>query len=632
MTTPADKNFLCRLTSCFWEPFYQTHEFQPSLYEQLCEFESEYDKTTSQPEFLKTDIERLALKLNNIAENIAITPLKHDELCKIYELTDRLMILCPINSVLWKSMARPVQELTQRLHPFFEPPTSRADLAMRNPKASRLHRDITQVIVFGDQHSFRAAFNETKHSKLLFSIKNQNEVRLEVTTSLDLRIQEAVQKFVTHIPFGIENFYRTEKIFQLISHFNSRKNVASQLAPQLYHQLFVVKQSYLNMVMQAAGIPSPSPLEYSAQGDWMIEKNETIESLNDFLDRTGNREEIAIQIVQFLVLEKTFGIYAMGDSETELNPKYTNIFEIRGKTLFCSLPRKKIEFLIIPFTQRLDEVCRYIEKAYPELAAHIPRVKEEVLMAPNPSEAIKLLHDGFLSGLLKNNHPLNKAIATILLQLPESFFSARVSLESFQTLEDFYLYCRFHLELANGEFEAKSSFESLFLNCKELILGIPDKDKAHPLQNGTDFSKVIDWDILMRSKIRFQAIKEIVQLYELNPEKPLQLHAEDLITALVKKLNEDPILKEENPMQHPTIGEFFLGIFWAGFIEELNSWSDYTAIPISLQSEIILIASGIQSPENKQEDLEKILYENFVIYKNNRISAIAKSALNDLFG
>ena len=240
-----------------------------------------------------------------------------------------------------------------------------------------------------------------------------------------------------------------------------------------------------------------------------------------------------------------------------------------------------------------------------------------------PTPSTRVQH----SGRLKKDQPINNAIASTCLELPEAFFSNPIAWDTFRSPQDFYLYCKFHLEISMSSLNGESSFDTLFLNCRKLILGIPDKGKPHPLQEGTDFSKVVDWDGLMREKIRVQALKEIVRRHELLPEKPFQIHTEEVAIELIDLLNSDKALKDENPMHYPTIGAFFRGIFWNGFADELNAWRKTETSKTPIKAKLALIAATPNKPEMKQEQLEMLLFATLTEFKRNRISSIVREAL-----
>ncbi|ADI38790.1 hypothetical protein [Waddlia chondrophila] len=438
------KNLFNQLTSYLCPP---TEHVYSSLYDSLCDVQTALDQQRNFQEVRQDGIEQLAEKLNGIVDEVikveSSSSFDQDDLHKLYEFSGSLLTIDPVNAALWERLAKPVQEFICSLHPLFQPPTDKIDLAMRIPRTSRLGKGETKTLMFGDRHIFRATFLKTSFSRLSFSIAKQKDLKLKATASLDSRIQEKVQEYTAHLPYGINIFFHIDKLLKTIRQFGNQPNLKVQIVSQLTHQLFIAKQTYLNMMLHAVGMPAKYPLEYALQGEWIIEPRETSES----------PQKIADQIAQFLILEKTLGIYLLGDSESVLDPEQTALFEVKENLLYCSIPRKRIEFLRMPFEQRLKKVNDFLAQSHPDFARCIPQIEEAVGKVPSPNKIIEMIREGFASGRLERDHPLNTAIVSVCLQLPEAFFSPPIEWDQFQSPKDFFLYCKLQLETSGKSLE-----------------------------------------------------------------------------------------------------------------------------------------------------------------------------------
>ena len=232
MTHPASTTFLSRIISSFWD---QPESIEPNrlnLYDSLCDFQAKLEEQKDFQVAKISEVKCLAQKLNEIFDRITGDQPGQESLCKFYELSDSLLISNPVNAALWEHIDQPVRQLIQRLHPFFQQPTDEINLVLRNPKTSRLQLRETKNVMFRDQHCFRVTFNGEFRSRLIFSFEQQNTLRLKATAPFDQRIHRIAQEYITYLPYGIDNFFRTDKILELFRKFHNRKNIAAQIFPQ----------------------------------------------------------------------------------------------------------------------------------------------------------------------------------------------------------------------------------------------------------------------------------------------------------------------------------------------------------------------------------------------------------------
>ncbi len=628
MTSKTVTNFFDMIASCFWRSPSEESASPPPLCEMIRTFQKELTKQQMEATVHEPEVENLAKRWNTIViqatESTPSNPLSKKTLCKIHEISKLILVSNPVNRILWKNLEERVQQFVRSLHPHFLPPIAEADIVLRTSSASRFQAGDVGIVRCGDEHQFQVRFIKAERSTLHFAIEGEENTWLKVASSLKPNIGSLVHPFISHLPYGIGKFFHTDDLVSKIEEFSHRRHIAAQIVPQLTHQLFIAKQLYLNRVLQAAGVKIPCPKDYSFQCEWVIDRQSSTEGLNEFLDRTGSADLVADQIAQFLILEKTMGIYILGDSESSWDHKLTSAFEMEGENVYCALPRKKIEFLDGPFEERMETVCNYISLSYPQLEQSIPRIKEAVEQARSPSTAIDILKEGFSNHFLRVDDPLNHEIATVCLQLTPLPFLKPFSWNRFRSPNEFLLYCSLHLAINENREPLVNELRNLYRKCKELLLNIPDKGKPHPLLIGTDFSQVVERDLELRKEIRLSSIKEILRRFKEMPELSLYSHIEKVVHSINVQLNKDDDLKDVSLMKYSTVGEFFGGIFWNGFAEELNSWAFPKKCCPSMQTKLALTAALPTSPEQRQMNLEVILFKNFVEFRENQESTAVK--------
>lgn len=527
----------------------------------------------------RQEAEKLASRINQIfAESKTDEKTSSQVRTQLYRLANLLLISDPTSREIWSHLSSHVHEFACSLFPYFSPPSIPADKSSSYPSASEFQEGVTQVLRFADGHQFRSTY--TEKVDFVFQFEATDHLALRIPGPTDKKIDDRIRVHIASLPLGIEHFFDIEGLQGRIEHYANLKYLAVQILPLYHHQLFLLKQTYLNKQLKALGIPLTCPIDIGKKGEWIVEEPIERKNLHTYFAEASDPHTFEDQLTYFLLLERTYGIYILGDSTTDLSSSGSCLLEMHGETLQCAAPKMQIEWLQKPFEDRVEEVLLHLQAQFPEQEECFQNVRKMIEKAP----------------------------------------------DHFNSPEELYAYFCICRAVSPSKYDNTETFDALYHWCKELILNIPAKERPNPLQKGTDFTLVVEQDSIVRKWISQRALKELLKRIKNEPDTSMITHCENIISEITKRLDTDPDLADEDLGGCENIGQYFYAIFWQHFLDEYES-----LFPINgsghVLSKLLAIKNGPGTEQTKQNDLETLLFKLLRHLETRRTAQIAHSIL-----
>lgn len=332
----------------------------------------------------------LASRINQLFTESKVDIGLSDQDCNhLYSLAKLIMISDPISKEVWSHLSDTVHQFACKLFPYLSPPSVKTDRYLGCPSSKLLKKEASEVIRFTDGHQFE--INHTEKESFVFKLKTSNHKILTTPGPTDPTIDARIQEYIATLPFGIEQFFDIDSLVKKNQTYSNFLHLAKSNIPLLNHQLYLLKQTYLNKQLQALKIPIICPIDIGQKGDWTLEDPIEIKSLSTYFNETSNLESFKKQLAYFLLLEKTLGIYILGDSSTDLNGPGRCLLEMHGETLQCTVPKKRIEWIQKPFESRLNDVLKHLQRLFPDKEECFQSVHKLIEELPTPSSKLSVI-------------------------------------------------------------------------------------------------------------------------------------------------------------------------------------------------------------------------------------------------